>query len=135
MFNQYTYLYVEDDLRARRAMKVIFENVMQVDNLIIFDDSSNFMSKVNALPTIPDVFLLDIHMEPINGFDMLNLLKEESINEKARIVALTASVMNDEIERLQDAGFHAVIAKPIIVKSFPALIQKILNGDSIWHIA
>jgi two-component system cell cycle response regulator DivK len=47
---------------------------------------------------------------------------------------MSASVMNEEVVLLQESGFDGVISKPINVASFPALIQRVANGESIWHI-
>ena len=135
MFNDYTYLYVEDDLASREAMKVIFEKVMGVTSLTIFEDSSDFMDRVAALSSVPDLFLLDIHMAPVNGFTLKDLLRADPTYNNSIIVALTASVMNEEIEQLQSVGFDGAIAKPLNVSQFPGLIEKILNGESVWHVS
>jgi two-component system, cell cycle response regulator DivK len=50
-------------------------------------------------------------------------------------VALTASVMNEEIQHLRQAGFNGCLAKPIDMEQFPNQVDRILNGDSIWYIS
>ena len=50
------------------------------------------------------------------------------------VVALTASVMNEEIQMLQDAGFDSAISKPLNMDEFPDLIQRIMTGEHIWYI-
>jgi CheY-like chemotaxis protein len=50
------------------------------------------------------------------------------------VVALTASVMNEEVERLKKAGFNGVLAKPIDQQAFPGVITRILNGEHIWNV-
>jgi two-component system sensor histidine kinase TorS len=50
------------------------------------------------------------------------------------IVALTASVMNEEVEQLKDAGFNGVIPKPIDMDGFPDLIEAILDGKDVWRV-
>ena len=130
MFADYTYLYVEDDLASRMAVKVIFENVMKVSTLTIFEDSKDFIPKVETLSCIPDLFLLDIQMEPFTGFELLNLLRADPRYDASIIVALTASVMNEEVEQLQEAGFDGAIAKPLTVATFPNLIKRILEREN-----
>jgi hypothetical protein len=49
-------------------------------------------------------------------------------------VALTASVMNEEVHKLREAGFHSVIAKPIDVDTFPDLLHRIVGGETVWRI-
>jgi CheY-like chemotaxis protein len=131
---EYTYLYVEDDPLSREALSVILTRVMGVKRLYILDDSTDFMARVSALPAIPDLIILDIHMKPLNGFEMLKLLRQDPHYQRCRIVALTASVMNEEVSLLQESGFDGAIGKPIDVGRFPDLIKRILAGESVWHI-
>jgi CheY-like chemotaxis protein len=133
--NDHAYLYVEDDPLSREALQIIFTRVMGVQRLYMLEDSEDFMARVNALPEVPDLIILDIHMKPLNGFEMLNLLRGDPKFEHCRIVALTASVMNEEIAMLQESGFDGAIGKPIDVGSLPGLIERILAGEAVWHVA
>jgi len=45
------------------------------------------------------------------------------------VVALTASVMNEEIQQRRTAGFDGCLAKPIDVDEFPHSLARILEGD------
>jgi CheY-like chemotaxis protein len=65
---------------------------------------------------------------------MLKMLREESDYADARIVALTASVMNEEVTLLRERGFDSIIAKPINVSSFPKLLERLVQGESVWHV-
>jgi len=76
---------------------------------------------------------LDIHVKPITGFEMLKLLREDGFTDTI-IIALTASVMNEEITQLRNAGFDGVIAKPVSLESFPKLWERVLGGEQIWGI-
>src|SRR5690242_21427523 len=48
-----------------------------------------------------------------NGFQMLQMVREDSVYCDTKVVALTASVMNEEVERLRKSGFDGAIGKPI----------------------
>jgi len=135
MFSNYTYLYVEDDSSSREIMRMIMENAMGVSTLTIFDDSADYMNRLHQLPHKPDVILLDIHIKPYDGFVLLNSLRADPDFRYSKIIALTASVMNEEVARFRTEGFNGAIAKPLSVQTFPGLITRILNGESVWHIA
>jgi CheY-like chemotaxis protein len=135
MFQNYCYLYVEDDRLSREIMRMIMQNVMEVDKLTIFDDSSDFMNRINALLCQPDMILLDIHVKPHTGFEMLSMLRVDPRFLSTKIIALTASVMNEEVEKLRISGFDGAIAKPLSVQTFPNLIERVLSGEKVWHIA
>ena len=129
-----TILYVEDDLESREIMRVLVEEVMQLPGLVLFGDSTDFLLRVEALQPRPDIILLDIHVAPHNGFQMLDMLRDHRYYKHVPIVALTASVMNEEVQMLQDAGFDGAIAKPLDQTVFPQLLERILNGEDIWSI-
>lgn len=135
MFNDYVYLYVEDDPLSREALTLVIKRVLKVERLYVFEDSANFMARVKALPEKPDLILLDIHMAPISGFEMLKLLRQDADYARSKIIALTASVMNEEVELLKASGFDGVIGKPISVAQFPLLLTRVIQGESIWYVA
>lgn len=134
MNEQLSVLYVEDDLMSRKVMFMLLKGRMNIENVTIFENSVNFLERVNALEPIPDVVFLDIHVPPIDGFEMLGLLKDSPKFKGIPTIAMTASVMNDEIARLQTAGFDGCIAKPVDKNEFPALLERILSGEKIWSI-
>ncbi len=127
-------LYVEDDERSRNIMRLLLENMMGLTHVNIFEDSNNFVERVDALQPQPDVVLLDIHVPPHDGFEMLKLLRARPAFSTISIIALTASVMSEEIQQLKSAGFDGVIAKPIDMETFPDLLDRVMNGEHVWHI-
>jgi CheY-like chemotaxis protein len=129
-----TILYVEDDLQSREIMRLLVEEVMQVSNLTIFEDSHNFLERIDALALRPHVILLDIHVPPLSGFEMLKLLRGHHVYQSTPIVALTASVMNEEVHQLKTAGFDGVLAKPLDMDAFPQVLHRILQGETVWHV-
>jgi CheY-like chemotaxis protein len=92
------------------------------------------MDKLRAMVTWPDVIFLDIHMEPIDGFEMLRQIRADASFRSTKIVALTASVMNEEVKLLRAAGFDGVLAKPLNVDAFPDALERILGGEQVWFI-
>jgi len=127
-------LYVEDDPLSRKVMQLLLKGRMQLSHVTILEDSTDFLNKVEALDPKPEVIFLDIHVKPYDGFQMLEMLREKEWINGTLIVALTASVMNEEVQRLRTAGFHSCLAKPIDLDTFPDTFNQILNGETIWRI-
>lgn len=128
------FLYVEDDPLSRTVMEMIMGNGMGVTHLNIFEDSTDFMSRLKALATRPDIILLDVHIKPFSGLEMLQMLRTDPEYHTVKIVALTASVMNEEVEQLRTSGFDGGIAKPLSVTTFPGLIERIIAGEAVWYV-
>jgi CheY-like chemotaxis protein len=128
------FLYVEDDYHSRMVMDVLLKRVMAYKHVTIFETSQNFETRFDNLDPQPTVIFLDIHLEPLNGFQMIELIRNRPAHRNTLIVALTASVMNDEIERLKGAGFDSSIAKPIDQDTFPKILSRIFDGESLWYV-
>jgi CheY-like chemotaxis protein len=133
--DQPLFVYVEDEPLSRLVMQMLMTKVMGYENIIILEDSSRFLETLDALDRMPTVIFLDIHVKPFDGFQMLDMVRKHKRFHKACVVAVTASVMNEEVEMLKMSGFDGGIAKPIDALSFPQTLQAILNGEETWQIA
>jgi CheY-like chemotaxis protein len=127
-------LYVEDDRFSRKVVQVLLGDVMELTNLTIFENSEDFVNRIEALPEKPELIFLDIQMKPMDGFTILDLLRKHDSYKTATIIALTANVMAHDVERLKEVGFDGLIGKPIMSDIFPELVRRVLNGESIWYI-
>ena len=134
MKQPYSLLYVEDDAGSQKVMRGLIELLSFPVSLTVFDDSTEFISRVEAISPQPDLFLLDIHVSPQNGFEMLQDLRQHNDFHQAMVVALTASVMNEEVKKLKEAGFDGVLAKPLKFHDFPQLIERIRSGERLWTV-
>lgn len=135
MFDAYSYLYVEDDAFSREILRMVMDTVMGVTRLTCFDDSHRLLERLEALNAPPDIIFLDVHVKPIDGFAMLDIIRQSEKLQQVHVLALTASLTSQEIAKLRSSGFDGAIAKPISVSTFPDLIARILQGESVWHLA
>lgn len=127
-------LYVEDDPQSRIIMEVLLVEAMGLQNVTMFSESSDFLKRVHALNPKPDLIFLDIHVRPHTGFEMLAMLRDDPAFRETPVLALTASVMNEEVVKLRTSGFSGVIAKPIDQDLFPQLMQRVLDGEELWRV-
>ena len=126
--------YVEDDENSIFVMKMVVERVMGLPTLYVLQSRADFVQQVKELAVVPDIFLLDIQMEPYDGVELLSMLRGDPQFEKSKVIALTASVTNEEVSLLKNGGFDGAIAKPLNIDAFPDLIANIINGESVWYI-
>ena len=127
-------LYVEDDMMSREVMSLLLKRRMKFEHVYVWEDSTDFVNQLTTLPKKPDIIFLDIHMEPMDGFGMLEILRAHPDFAKIPVVALTASVMNEEVTLLRTKGFDGALAKPIDQRNFPDILKRLLNGEQIWRI-
>ena len=71
----------------------------------------------------PHLVLMDIQLPGMDGVSALQKLRQEKATAAIPVVALTASVMKEDRERFDKAGFDGFITKPIDVKAFPDQVR------------
>ena len=72
----------------------------------------------------PRLILMDIQLPGIDGVTALERIRNEAGTSTIPIVAMTASVMKEDRERFDKAGFDGFITKPIDVKRFPDQVRE-----------
>ncbi|PKM39233.1 MAG: hybrid sensor histidine kinase/response regulator [Firmicutes bacterium HGW-Firmicutes-9] len=76
----------------------------------------------------PDVILMDIALPDISGIDAFHQIRKLARFQKTPVIALTASVMRQDRERILAHGFNGFIPKPIDEKEFHRVINEVLYG-------
>lgn len=128
------YLYVEDDRLSRNVMETVLRDMLGVTSYTIWESSEDFLHRLSHLNPLPDVILLDIQLEPFDGFELLEMIRVHPQYQACKVYALTASVMNEEVNRLRTAGFDGVIGKPLDADTFPELFEKLEARQTVWKI-
>lgn len=72
----------------------------------------------------PDLVLMDIQLPDIDGITALAQLRDDPVTAKVPVIAVSASVMPDDQQRIVASGFDAYITKPINVKSFVETVER-----------
>ena len=72
----------------------------------------------------PDLILMDIQLPDINGIEALGIIRADASLARTPVVAVSASVMPDEQQKIVASGFDAYVTKPIDLKSFIATVEK-----------
>ena len=71
----------------------------------------------------PDLILLDLHLPGMDGLQVFQKIKADPRLSATPVIALTASAMRDEEERIRAVGFTDYIAKPIDTKRFITTVR------------
>jgi CheY-like chemotaxis protein len=112
---------IADDKESSREF---VRSVLEHAGFIVEDaaDGREAVAKIVASP--PDLVILDLHMPGLDGFGVVQSLREDGRFLSLPIVALTASAMQGDRERALAAGFVDYMTKPI---SISVLRQRLLN--------
>ena len=66
----------------------------------------------------PDLILMDIQLPGMNGIQALKALRSSPETATIPVVAVTASVMQQDRTLITEAGFDGYIGKPINIREF-----------------
>ncbi|MBK8741125.1 MAG: response regulator [Betaproteobacteria bacterium] len=76
----------------------------------------------------PDLVLMDIQLPGISGIDALRILRANPDTAAIPVIAVTASVMQQDRKMITEAGFDAYVGKPISMKEFLDAVKGGLEG-------
>ncbi|MFT3880724.1 MAG: response regulator [Gemmatales bacterium] len=68
---------------------------------------------VEARTYMPNVFFIDLTMPGMDGDELVIHLRKETVEKPRLFVAVTAMSNDDAQERIQAAGFHLHLIKPV----------------------
>ncbi|WP_151634690.1 response regulator [Noviherbaspirillum aerium] len=80
-----------------------------------------------ARDELPDLILMDMQLPDMDGMEATAILKADAATRRIPVVALTASAMKGDRERMLASGCDGYIEKPIDFAVFVAEINAILG--------
>jgi len=101
---------VVDDIESNREL--IKEYLLKV-NLEVLSAENGLQALLFAKEYHPALILMDIKMPEMNGYEATKRLKDEPNTADIPIVALTASVILDEKDKVSAHGFDGYLSKPV----------------------
>ena len=76
---------------------------------------------------IPALVLMDIQLPGINGIEALRQLRADPTTAGIPVIAVTASAMTQDRQKILAAGFDAYQSKPISIRPFLDLVREVLD--------
>ncbi len=76
----------------------------------------------------PALVLMDIQLPGIDGIRALGQLRADPATRGIPVIAITASVMAQDRQKIMAAGFDGYQSKPISVKELLETIRKVLDA-------
>lgn len=109
VFEKATILVVEDIALNRQLIR----EYLQFTNIDILEAENGQQALILAEEHRPELVLMDLKMPVMNGYEATKRLKENHVLQKIPVIALTASVMNNDKTKMIGAGFDGFLMKPV----------------------
>jgi len=109
-----TILIVEDNEKNLKLVR----DVLQVKGHSTLEATTAEEGIRIAAERMPDLVLMDIQLPGMNGIGALRVLRADPATAAIPVIAVTASVMQQDRNLITDAGFDGYVAKPISLKEF-----------------
>jgi len=113
-------LIVEDNDKNLKLVR----DVLQVKGYETLDAGTAEDGLTIARARLPDLILMDIQLPGMNGIDALKALRADPATAAIPVIAITASVMQQDQQEIVRAGFNGFIEKPINLRIFLDTVQK-----------
>ncbi len=117
-------LIVEDNKDNIITLKAILRDFGELE---VAEDGELGIKK--AKDFVPDVILMDIALPKVNGIEAFHEIRGTKDLEHIPIIAITASALEEEKERILSHGFDGFIPKPIIAETFLQTLEKVMYDE------
>ena len=116
-------LIVEDNEKNRKLERDILQfHGYRTEEAGTAEDA---IARAQAAP--PALILMDIQLPGINGIEALRRLRAAPATAAIPVVAVTASAMTQDRQKIMAAGFDGYQSKPISVRPFLDLVREVLD--------
>ena len=116
-------LIVEDNDKNLKLVR----DVLQVKGYATLEAGNAEDGIALARARLPDLVLMDIQLPGMSGIEAIGLLRADPATAAIPVVAVTASVMPQDRNKITEAGFDAYVGKPINLKEFPDTVRNMLE--------
>jgi chemosensory pili system protein ChpA (sensor histidine kinase/response regulator) len=126
-FEGVTALIIEDDPTSADVL----ENLLSHVGVGFTTVCTNIPEHIQSVER-PDVIFLDLEMPGMNGYEVLELLRNTEQFQNIPIVAYTTHTSH--LTQAHNAGFSSFLGKPLNRHDFAENLSRILRGESVWEI-
>ncbi|MDH4226289.1 MAG: response regulator [Deltaproteobacteria bacterium] len=117
-------LVVEDNFMN----KVLVKEILTLNGYEIVEASTGAEAIKAAKAEMPDLVLMDLHLPEVDGFTATRIIKQDAHLSAIPVVALTASAMKGDREKIVTEGFDGYVQKPIDIKKLIEELEACLKA-------
>ena len=112
----FSVLYIDDSVEDRVLMTEIMKEITPDIQLTVAETGEEGIQSLKR--SRPDLILLDLNMPGLNGFEVLQLIKEDTATQTLPVIVFTVSTASTHINEAFRFGANAVINKPLTLDEY-----------------
>lgn len=106
-------VYVVDDSEGGRDLAAAYLEILGW-HVRTFPDATNLARAVEE--RLPEAMLIDIRMPGVGGEQLARTFQSSPRTRDVVLIAYTAHAFPDELNRMRESGFSAVLVKPVLLQ-------------------
>jgi two-component system response regulator len=125
-------LLIEDNAADIRLTKEVLQESKIMSRLDVVRDgveAIDFLKKIGKFSNTskPNLILLDLNLPKKNGFEVLEIIKQDKELKRIPIVILTVSDAKEDLIKAYNLHANCYVIKPLEMKEFHRIINSIVN--------
>ena len=122
-------LLVEDD----ETLAAVYKQRLELEGFDVQHVNNGEDALGTAVSFQPELILLDVMMPKLNGFDVLDILRNTPTTQNIHIIMLTALSQPKDAERAKELGADDFLVKSqVVIGDVVARIKHQLGMDGQW---
>nr|YP_009393196.1 hypothetical protein [Bostrychia moritziana]ARW61758.1 hypothetical protein [Bostrychia moritziana] len=122
-------LIVDDD----ENLRILLSSYLLSQGFFIHSADSICSALVIIRQDAPDLIISDVMMKNLDGYDLIKMLKLDSVFMHIPVIFLTAKGMTSDRIKGYNLGCHAYLTKPFNPKELLAIVNNIFQQMSLLH--
>ncbi len=116
-------LVVDDEVSITKLVESAFD---RIEGYEVESANSGFIAGAKLESFRPDVVILDIYLNDMDGREFFKHIRENSELNKIKVIGISGNILENEIQPMLDLGFDNFLTKPI---EMDKLIKTVLNSS------
>ncbi|MDY6794415.1 MAG: response regulator [Actinomycetota bacterium] len=117
-------LLIDDEPAMHKLIKVILEN----EGFQLVGPEEHGKAKKEIKGRRPDLIILDIMMPEVDGFEILERLKEDQETSRIPVIVLTVRNLKEDMQRAKSLGADLYMTKPFEPTDLLDAVRMVLDS-------
>jgi CheY-like chemotaxis protein len=113
------------------TLRYMLRQMLEIVNLCVIEAKNGYAALALSNDLHPDLIVCDINMPEMNGFEVLQTLRQGSYTEDIPVIMISSHLGNQYQEVALELGANAYLAKPFTFKALLTVVAKQFNWKSV----